>query len=99
MNRRKTKQPWQSLRVNDLVRIVRMPSGIDAPGYVFPAMTRRLYKNLIARRRPVRVYEIAYDGRPWIHCRFRRKDGRWDYHALAIDGDSWVRVKHRKKST
>ncbi len=59
-----------------------MPSGVDAPGYTFHPDTRRLYKRLISRGRPVRVYEIAYDGAPWIHCRFKRKDGRWEHHAL-----------------
>jgi hypothetical protein len=90
------KEPWRSLRISDMVRIVRMPSGVDAPGYVFHRMTRQLCKRLIERKRPVRVYEVAY-GAPWISCRFRRKDGRWEYHSLAINDDSWVRVKHRKK--
>jgi hypothetical protein len=92
------KEPWRSLRVGDMVRIVRMPSEVDASGYVFPRMTRQLYKRLIERKRPVRVCEVAY-GAPWISCRFRRKDGRGEYHSLAIDDDSWVRVKHRKRST
>jgi hypothetical protein len=32
---------------------------------------------------------------PWIQCRFRRKNGGWEYHWLAINDDSWVRVKTR----
>jgi hypothetical protein len=34
---------------------------------------------------------------PWIRCRFRRKDGRIEYHALAINHDGWVRVRFREK--
>ena len=87
---------WRNLRVGDVVRIVKMPSGVDAPGYTFHADTRRLYKRLIARRRPVRVCQI-WGGMPWIHCRFRRNDGRWEYHSLAIADDSWVRVRKRRR--
>lgn len=89
-------EAWRKLRVGDRIRIVKLPSGIDAPGYCFPAMTRRLYKQLIARKRSVRVYEI-FDGLPWISCRFPLKNGRWSYHALAVNDDSWVLVRHRKR--
>src|SRR4051812_19665794 len=84
-------EPWQSLRVGELVRIVRIP-GHSVLGYHLHRDTRRLYKRLIDRKRPVRVYEIDKDGLPWIKCRFRYKNGRWDYHFLAINDDSWVRV-------
>jgi hypothetical protein len=93
------KEPWRELRVGDLVRIVRMPSGVDALGYTFHPETRSLYKRLIARRRPVRVYRIAEDKLPWIRCRFQIRDGRWEHHWLAINDDSWVRVIHRRKPT
>lgn len=93
------KEPWRSLRIGDLVRIVRMPSGVDERGYVFHKDTRRLYERLIDRRRPVRVYEIDKWGGPWISCRFRDTRGRWEYHSLCINDDSWVRVKHREKLT
>jgi len=88
---------WRTLRVGDTVRIVRMPSGVDVPGYTFHADTRRLYKRLIARRRPVRVYKVDERSLPWIRCQFRRKNGRWEYHWLAINDDSWVRVRKRVK--
>ena len=58
-------------------------------------MTRRQYKKLIARRRPVRVFEIDEYGGPWIHCQFRDKNGNWEYHVLCVDDDSWVAVKKR----
>jgi hypothetical protein len=86
---------WRTLRVNDRIRIVRMPSGIDAPRYVLPACTRRLYEKLIARGRAVRVYDIDEWGLPWIRCKFRRRNGSWEHHFLAVNDDSWVRVKRR----
>jgi hypothetical protein len=86
---------WRRLRIGDLIRIVRMPSGVDEPGYTFHPDTRRLYKKLIARRRAVRVFRITEDKLPWIHCRFQRENGAWEYHWLAVNDDSWVRVKRR----
>lgn len=91
-------EPWRDLQVGDRVRIVRLPIGVDEPGYTFHDCTRKLYRNLIARGRSVRVCRIDDWGLPWIRCRFRRKDGRWEHHSLAIADDSWVRVKPRKSS-
>jgi hypothetical protein len=87
---------WRNLRVGDRIRIVRMASGVDALGYTFSKETRQLYDLLIARGRSVRVYRIDDDGLPWIRCRFRRKNGLWEHHWLAVNDDSWVRVQHRK---
>ena len=91
------REMWRDLRVGDRIRIVRLPSGVDRPGYVFHPCTRRLYKKLIARRRPLRVYEIDEWGLPWIACRFRKEDDTWEHHFLAVNDDSWVRVKSRSK--
>jgi hypothetical protein len=88
-------EQWRELRVGDRIRIVRMPTGVDAPGYTSHRDTRRLYQRLIARRRSSRVFEIDDWGLPWIRCRFCRKHGIWEYHSLAINDDSWVRVKPR----
>jgi len=87
---------WRNLSVGDRIRIVRMPSGVDAPGYTFSDETRRLSQKLIARRRFVRVSQVDDDGLPWIHCRIRRKSGLWEYHWLAVNDDSWVRVLNRR---
>lgn len=92
-------EPWESLRVGDRIRVVRMPSGIDAPGYVFHRDTRRLYERLIERGRPLRVNRIDEDGLPWITCRFKLANGTWEWHWLAVNDDSWVRVKHRPPPT
>jgi hypothetical protein len=73
-----------------------MPSDADAPGYFFAPETRRLYQRLIARRRPLRVFQIDEYGLPWVACRFRLPDGRWEHHWLAVNDDSWGRVKSRR---
>jgi hypothetical protein len=86
-------EAWRELQVGDPVRIVRMPSDADAPGYYFAPETRRLYRKLIVRARPARVFQIDEFGLPWVRCRFRRKNGTWEHHWLAINDDSWVRVR------
>ena len=89
-------EAWRALKVGERVRIVRMPSGIDAPGSVFASETRRLYKKLIERNRPVRVTLIDDWDIPWIEVRFRRRIGQLEQHILAINDDSWVKVRPRK---
>ena len=84
---------WKELRVGDCVRFVRMPWDADAAGYFFAPETRRLYKKLIARGGPARVFRIDEYGLPWIQCRFQRRNGTWEHHWLAINDDSWVRVQ------
>lgn len=86
---------WKSLRVGDRIRFGRMPWDADAPSCTFLPETRRLYKKLIARGRPARVFQIDEYGLPWIRCQFRRRNGAWEYHSLAVNDDSWVRVKAR----
>ena len=88
-------EPWRQLVVGDRVRIVRLPSGADAPGSLFHPETRELYCRLIARGRAVRIFQIDEHDLPWIRCRFRGDDGAWAHHWLAINDDSWVRVVPR----
>jgi hypothetical protein len=64
-------------------------------GYYFAPETRQLYRKLIARNRPARVFQIDEYGVPWVYCRFRRKNGTWEIYWLAINDDSWVRVRAR----
>ena len=90
-------EDWRSLRVNDWVRVVRLPTFQGVPGGGLPACTLRLYKKLIARRKPSRIYMIDDCGAPWIKCKFRRTDGTWEYHWLAMCDDSWIRVKSRNR--
>lgn len=90
-------EAWRSLRVGDEIKIVRLPSYADTPGISFPRETRLLYQKLIARRRSSRIWEVDAWGAPWIRCRFRRKNGDWEHHYLAVCDDSWVRVKKRRR--
>jgi hypothetical protein len=89
-------ESWRDLRVGDRIRIIRLPTEWNQRGYRVPPCTRRLYTRLIQRRRPVRVYKIDDWGLPWIACRFRRKNGSWDHHFLAVNDDSWVMVRNRQ---
>jgi hypothetical protein len=87
---------WRRLRIGDRIRVVRLPWDADAPGYFFASETRRLYRKLIARGRPLRIFQIDEHGLPWVACRFRRRDGSWEHHWLAVNDDSWVPVKSRR---
>ena len=87
-------EPWRVLRLGDRIRVVRFPSEWERPGYHVPPCTRRLYRLLIERGRPVRVYEVDEYGLPWVRCRFRDSNG-WEHHFLAVNDDSWVRVRSR----
>src|SRR5262245_57361756 len=88
---------WRTLRVGDRIRIVRQPTcfGSLAPDTVLRPATRGLYKRLIALRRQFPVSEIDKDGRPWIQVCLR-ENGRLERHWLAVDDDSWARVKPRR---
>lgn len=93
------KEPWRKLRVGDRIRFVRMPTGFSRQNC--HRDTLRVFQRLIERRRPVRVAFFGEWGKwkvPWIRCQFRRKDGRIEYHSLAINHDGWVRVVPRKRS-
>jgi hypothetical protein len=86
------------LKVGDRIRILSVP-GEGVPDYVIQKDTVRAYKKLIARGRSVRIKWIDENGQPWYEFRFKRKNGRWEYHAMAImsGDDNWIRVMPRKK--
>jgi hypothetical protein len=88
-------EPWQQLKVGDRIRFVEEPPEWRRPDYHLPPGTRRLVRGLIARRRPLRIYEVDEWGAPWIRCRFRRTNGEWEHHFLAITEGGWVRVRSR----
>ncbi len=85
------------LRVGDRIRIVGIP-GEGVPGYYLHRDTRRVFKKLVARRRPVRIAWIDEYGSPWYRYRFRTKGGRWESHHLAVlEGETnWVLVRRRR---
>jgi hypothetical protein len=86
----------RKLRIGDRIRIIGIP-GEGVPGYFLHRDTRRFYKKLMARARSVRIYEIDEHGYPWFQCRFRLKNGQWEYHHLMVtEDDKWVKVKPRR---
>ena len=92
-------EPWRRLRIGDRIRLVHMPTDFSRPGYSVHRDTRRVYQRIIDRQRSVRICQLDEFGMPWIHCRFRRKDGRIEYHWLLINHDGWVRVRKRTSKT
>jgi hypothetical protein len=89
-------EPWQKLRVGDRIRIVQMPSYSMDAQFSFLPETRGLYKKLITRGSAQRIFQIDECGLPWIYCRFRLRNGKWEHHWLAVNDDSWVKVKKRQ---
>lgn len=89
---------WHELRVGDRIRLVEEPPEWKRPGYHLPAETRALWRLLVARRRPLRVYEVDAWGAPWVRCRLSKPDGGWVYHFLAITHGGWVRVWPRRRT-
>jgi len=85
------------LRVGDRIRIVRLPGAFAIPGYRVHPDTRWVFESLLKRGRSLRVFKIDESGLPWIHCKFRRKNGSWRYDSLLVDNHAWVKVKKRRK--
>lgn len=81
------------LKTGDRIRIVGIP-GEGIPGYYLHADTRRVYKKLVARKRPVRICEVDEYGVPWFQCRFKRKNNTWEHHRLAVyEGETnWNKI-------
>lgn len=88
-------QLWRELKTGDRIRLAEMPPEFARPGYYLHPETRLVYRKLLAQRRPLRICEVDENGRPWIHCRFWRRN-RWEYHWLMIDHGGIVRVQPRK---
>lgn len=83
---------WHQPEIGDRIRIVRMPTDDDGREQTLHAETRVLYQPLIERGRSLRISRIDGGGLPWIECRFKLPDGRWEYHYLMINDNSWVPV-------
>jgi hypothetical protein len=86
---------WRRLRVGERIRLTEIPPEFLQEGYTIHQETMRVYKKLLARKRPLRIWMIDEYGHPWIQCRFRRKNGTWEWHTLAFNHDGYVRVQPR----
>jgi hypothetical protein len=84
------------LKVGDRIRIIGVP-GEGIPNYVIHRETVRVYKKLIARKRSVRIREIDEYGVPWFTCKFKKRNGAWEWHSMAVmDSDkNWIPVRPR----
>lgn len=84
----------QDLRVGDRIRI-----NSNIPKYdCLPRETRRVWNKLSSRGRSVRINRIDEYGQPWYDCRFKMKDGSWEYHSLSVrdEDENWRVVQRRK---
>ncbi len=88
---------WRSLRVGDRVRLVEYPPEFLQPGSCIFPETIRVYKKLLKRKASLRIREIDEYGSPWIACRFRRRNGMYEWHFLSLNHDGIVKVKSRKR--
>ena len=81
------------LKVGDRVRITCLPKGGPVPEITIKACNK-----LIKRGRSLRVAYIDEYGIPWVNFRFRMKNGKWEYHMMAIyeEDENWISVKKRK---
>jgi hypothetical protein len=89
---------WRELQVGNRIRLTEIPPEFLQEGYYVHRDTMRVYKRLLARRRALRIREIDQDGLPWIECRFRRNDGRWEWHWLALNHGGFIRLLAHPKT-
>ena len=80
---KRKKEPCQNHRVGDRVRFVQLPKFQGIRGSGLHPETLQLYKRLISRGRPSRVYIVDLDGLPRIRCQFRQRNGKWELVSLA----------------
>ena len=83
------------LKVGDRVRLVEIPTHYRV-GYNIHKDTMWVYRQLLARGRSMRICKIDDWGLPYIHCRFRRKNGRLRYDWLGLDPTGWALVERRR---
>lgn len=85
------------LRVGDWILITEVP-GKGIPNYYIHRDTTRVFRKLVARKRPVRIRRIDDYGSPWYRCKFRKRDGTFEMHELAVcEGETnWTMVKREK---
>lgn len=82
----------KDLKVGDRLRITGVPTN-----YKVPPLTEKVFKQLAARKRSVRINKVDENGIAWYSCKFKRPDGTWVYHDIDVlpGEDNWVLVKKR----
>jgi len=81
-----------NLEIGDEIKI------LSIPGNVVHRDTRRAYRYLVKRKRPVKIYEIDEYGHPWYEFRMRNPRGKLETHFMNImeGDDNWRKIKKRK---
>src|SRR4051812_3277753 len=87
---------FRGLKVGDRVRLIEIPTFYRVD-YNIHRDTMWVYRQLLARQRPRRICLIDERGLPYIHCRFRRSNGRWRDERLGLDNQGWALVERRKR--
>lgn len=88
-------QLWRTLKVGDRVRLVRIPTEFLDWTALLPE-TKRAYRYLARRRRPLVVWMIDEYGFPWVAFRMRGRSGRTEHHAMAFNHGGLALVKPRR---
>jgi hypothetical protein len=82
---------WQSLRIGDRVRYIRIP-GQSVPGYYMHEDTRRLFERLIEERVVITIASIDDFGTPWARCFVDEADASFEELAIVDADDTWELV-------
>ncbi len=82
------------LKIGDRIWIIAVPG--EGEGYTLHFDTRRIYRKVIKRHRPVRICEV-YAGLPWFQV-VETYRGRRQVHSLSVSPDdtNWRPVKRKK---
>lgn len=86
---------WKALKLGDRIRIVRIPSLFSEPHYHNGEWdeTFALYRESISSKVVLTISEFDESGRPWVECESQDTNGNTISNSLAMDDDSWVRVR------
>ena len=82
---------WRTLQVGDRVRMVELPTPSGTfREWPLHAETRRAYRYLLQRTRPLVVCEIDEYGCPWVQFRLcgkqgRANKGRMERHSMMLN--------------
>lgn len=87
----------EDIKIGDRILITGLPVGVGTPNYHIDPSTVRVFNKLAKRKRPVRISKIDF-GEPWYRCRFKKANGKFEWHSLSIAADdkNWVKVEPSK---